>query len=83
MTKKPKIKPKFTTKILTVAHIKVILGLLDGLTNDQIATKLYVQPFTVRAHLRNISERLKVKGRLNIVMKFMELSTQGVLHYAL
>jgi non-specific serine/threonine protein kinase len=48
---------------LTAREIEVLGLLATGLTNAQIAEKLFVSPTTVNAHLRNIYGKLGVKSR--------------------
>jgi non-specific serine/threonine protein kinase len=48
---------------LTAREIEVLRLLATGLTNAQIAEKLFVSPTTVNAHLRNIYGKLGVKTR--------------------
>lgn len=41
---------------------KIVLGLIaEGLRNEDIAEKLFISSHTVRAHRRNINEKLRIK----------------------
>jgi DNA-binding NarL/FixJ family response regulator len=51
-----------------------ILGLLaSGLTNHEIASKLFVSESTVRAHLRTVTQKLGVNNRVHAVARAMQL----------
>ena len=53
---------------LTLAEGEVVRLLLMGLTNRQIASRLYLSPRTVEAHLEHISAKLGVFGRVAIAV---------------
>jgi DNA-binding NarL/FixJ family response regulator len=49
---------------------KEILGLItEGLTNEEMAEKLFISPQTVRNHIKNIYDKLKVHSRAQVVVK--------------
>ncbi len=48
---------------LTVRELDVLNLLADGLTNGEIAQRLWIAPGTVRRHLENIYEKLGVHTR--------------------
>jgi DNA-binding CsgD family transcriptional regulator len=48
---------------LTVREREILEGVANGETNMQIATRLWISPYTVRAHLEHIFEKLNVKTR--------------------
>lgn len=57
--------------LLTPRERQVLDLLCRGLRNKQIATDLSISEPTVKAHLKHISEKLRVKGRLALI-RFVE-----------
>jgi DNA-binding NarL/FixJ family response regulator len=53
---------------LTPKEIEVIKHLLNGLTNDTIATKLGITTRTVKAHIGSIFSKLHVNDRISLVL---------------
>jgi DNA-binding NarL/FixJ family response regulator len=53
---------------LTRREIEVIALICDGLTNQQIADRLFISETTVRHHLTSIFAKLGVRDRLNLVV---------------
>jgi DNA-binding CsgD family transcriptional regulator len=49
---------------LTPAEANVLALLSNGLTNEQIAGKLFVAPATVRTHVYNLFRKLGVRSRV-------------------
>ncbi len=45
----------------------------EGLTNQEIAARLYLSPFTVKAHTRSIYTKLDAHSRTQAVAKAREL----------
>jgi len=54
---------------LSEREIEVLQLISEGLTNQEIATKLYLSLHTVKAHARNIYGKLSVKNRTQAVTK--------------
>jgi LuxR family maltose regulon positive regulatory protein len=52
---------------LTVREVQVLDLLARRLTDREIAETLVISPFTVRRHVRNLSEKLEVHGRRAVV----------------
>jgi DNA-binding CsgD family transcriptional regulator len=48
---------------LTVREREILEAVANGETNAQIAKRLWISPYTVRAHLEHIFEKLNVKTR--------------------
>jgi DNA-binding NarL/FixJ family response regulator len=44
-------------------RLEVLATIADGLTNQEIAEKLFISPKTVAAHLRNIYEKIGAANR--------------------
>ena len=49
---------------LTPREISILELVVDGLTNKEIAAKLYISDNTVKIHLRNILEKLHLQNRI-------------------
>ena len=54
---------------LTERELSVLINLTNGLTNIEIAKKLYISVHTVKAHLEAIYEKLEVTNRVQAAMK--------------
>ncbi|MBE0695688.1 MAG: response regulator transcription factor, partial [Anaerolineaceae bacterium] len=48
---------------LTSREIEVITELADGITNQEIATRLFISENTVKNHIHNILEKLNLHNR--------------------
>lgn len=59
----PAAPPAYDDPGLTARQREVLARLADGLTNDEIARALYVNPSTVKTHLSQIYAKLGVKTR--------------------
>jgi len=57
---------------LSPKEIEVIYLILDGLTNDTIASKLEITPRTVKAHISSIFSKLHVNDRISLVLLLKE-----------
>jgi DNA-binding NarL/FixJ family response regulator len=51
-----------TQKHLTAREIEIIRHIADGLTNNEIATKLFLSRFTIDTHRKNILAKLHLKN---------------------
>jgi LuxR family transcriptional regulator, maltose regulon positive regulatory protein len=54
---------------LSERELGVLQLIADGLTNQDIATQLFLSPHTVKVHARNIYGKLGVKNRTQAVAK--------------
>jgi LuxR family maltose regulon positive regulatory protein len=54
---------------LSERELEVLQLIADGLTNQEISTRLYLSPNTVKTHARNIYSKLGVKGRTKATAK--------------
>jgi DNA-binding NarL/FixJ family response regulator len=54
--------------LLTPREIEIVRMVASGLRNKQIADSLYISEGTVKVHLHNIYERLKVNSRLQMIL---------------
>jgi len=62
---------------LTHREVEIINFLAMGLSNKEIASRLYISESTVKSHLKNIMEKLSVKNRAEIVYKAFK---DGIVH---
>jgi len=51
----------------------VLRQIAEGLTNREIADRLYLSVYTVKAHARSIYEKLEANNRTQAVAKAREL----------
>jgi len=59
--------------LLTERESEVLLLLAAGLSNREIAQRLFISPGTAKVHIHNISEKLNVTGRTKAVARAREL----------
>jgi DNA-binding CsgD family transcriptional regulator len=52
--------------LLTPREIEILRMVADGLRNKEITERLYISEGTVKVHLHNIYEKLKVNSRLQL-----------------
>jgi DNA-binding NarL/FixJ family response regulator len=57
---------------LSEREAEILTLVSNGLANKEIGTKLSISFFTVRAHLRNIYEKLHVRCRAEAVTKYLQ-----------
>ncbi|NCP63768.1 MAG: helix-turn-helix transcriptional regulator [Paraglaciecola sp.] len=65
--------------ILTVKEHKLLQGLINGLSNQQLADSTFLSINTVKTHLKNIYRKLEVNNRAEAVAKAKVLYTQPVI----
>jgi DNA-binding NarL/FixJ family response regulator len=56
-----------TEKQLTPREIEIIRYIADGLTNNEIANKLFLSPVTIDTHRKNILAKLHLKNTATLV----------------
>jgi LuxR family maltose regulon positive regulatory protein len=59
--------------LLSERELEVLHLIAAGLTNREIATRLYLSPYTVKAHARSIYDKLDAHSRTQAVAKAREL----------
>jgi DNA-binding NarL/FixJ family response regulator len=59
-------------KPLTPREREIVLGVARGLRNREIAEQLHITEGTVKIHLHHIYEKLRVKGRVELVLMAQE-----------
>lgn len=62
---------------LTNKEEEVVKLIAQGLSNKQIAKKLYVSERTVKAHLRNMFKKFGVSSRFQLAMRFQNLGVSN------
>lgn len=60
-------RPAFGWDSLTEAEHSVSELVADGLTNREVATRLFLSPHTVDSHLRHIFRKLEINSRVDLV----------------
>lgn len=58
--------------LLSEREIEVLECVRDGLSNGQIAERLFLSPNTIKAHLKNIFHRLNARDRTQAVVVALE-----------
>ncbi|MDY0117113.1 MAG: LuxR C-terminal-related transcriptional regulator [Sulfurimonadaceae bacterium] len=58
----------FLNERLTPQEIEVVSLILEGFTNDAIASSLHITTRTVKAHITSIFTKLRVNDRLSLVL---------------
>jgi NarL family two-component system response regulator LiaR len=67
-----KIQPEKNKYVLTEREKDVLTLLVSGLTNKEIANKLFLSDVTARFHVSNIIHKLGVKNRGQVIKKALE-----------
>jgi two-component system, NarL family, response regulator LiaR len=58
---------------LTVKEQKLLIGLVNGLSNQQLADTAFLSVNTIKTHLKNIYRKLEVSSRTEAVSKAKKL----------
>ncbi len=59
-------------KCVTAREFEILQFVVEGLTNKEIANKLFISPRTVETHRRNLIQKLKVKNTAGLVRYYLE-----------
>lgn len=62
-----------TSPLLSDRELEVLDCMVDGLTTQQISTRLFISENTVKTHIRHIFEKLEVSNRAEAVGKAMQM----------
>jgi len=68
---------KLNTKVLanfTPKEYEIILQIMEGYANKQLAEANFVSLNTIKTHLKNIYDKLEVNSRTQVIVKMRELS---------
>jgi len=65
------------SELLTRKELQVLRLAAEGLTNEQLAERLFVAETTVRTHLRNINVKLDTRGRVEAIAAARKLGLIG------
>jgi ATP/maltotriose-dependent transcriptional regulator MalT len=60
---------KFSEYELSKREIEVLTHLKNGLSNEEIATKMFVSKNTIKTHIKNIYSKLDVRNRIQALKK--------------
>jgi DNA-binding NarL/FixJ family response regulator len=66
---KPEATKAGSPSTLTAREKEILLLITQGMTNDLIASKLFISVQTVRNHIKNIYDKLQVHSRAQVVVK--------------
>jgi LuxR family maltose regulon positive regulatory protein len=72
-TTKPRISEQPPPNVLTGREIEILPLLAEGLSNREIAARLYIAPVTVKTHLQNIYKKLNVNNRIEALKKLRDI----------
>lgn len=61
------------SQLLSDRELEVLTCMVDGLTTQQIAGRLFISENTVKTHVRHIFEKLEVSNRAEAVGKAMQI----------
>ena len=57
---------------LTDREIEIVLQVYQGLSNAEIASKLYVSEITIKKHIQNVFQKVGVKSRTALVHRILD-----------
>ena len=58
--------------VLTDKEKEVVVGLVDGLSYQQIADRLFISVETIRSHIKNIYKKLHVHSKAEVIKKSLK-----------
>jgi DNA-binding CsgD family transcriptional regulator len=77
LVKKEQISPVISAQYhITEREQEIVTFVLQGLSNPEIAEKLYISLSTVKTHLRNIFSKIGVKSRYELIVYLKDYSYQ-------
>ncbi|MFB6522399.1 AAA family ATPase [Streptomyces sp. NPDC056401] len=64
-------RPKSGWESLTSAELRVVRAIVDGRTNREAASMLFLSPHTVDSHLRRVFSKLHINSRVELTKHFI------------
>ncbi|GAA4444276.1 AAA family ATPase [Phytohabitans houttuyneae] len=64
-------RPKSGWESLTTAELRVVRAIVDGRTNREAASVLFLSPHTVDTHLRRVFSKLAINSRVELTKRFI------------
>ncbi|GJF25573.1 BREX system ATP-binding domain-containing protein [Streptomyces sp. HO565] len=64
-------RPKTGWESLTSAELRVVRAIVDGMTNREAASSLFLSPHTVDSHLRRVFSKLNINSRVELTKHFL------------
>lgn len=61
---------------LTDREIQVAKLVCRGFNNEDITAELKIKSGTVKTHIRNIYRRVRIKNKIQMVLKFVDIATK-------
>lgn len=68
----PSQKENQTASVLTRREQEILSYIVSGITNERIASELFISTQTVRNHIKNIYEKLQVHSKAQVVAKALK-----------
>lgn len=68
----PSQKPEQHNSALTRREQEILSYIVSGITNERIASELFISTQTVRNHIKNIYEKLQVHSKAQVVAKALK-----------
>jgi DNA-binding CsgD family transcriptional regulator len=70
-------RPRFGWASLTATELSIAELVAEGMTNRQVAAKLYLSPHTVGFHMRQVFRKLEISSRVDLTRLIVERHTNG------
>jgi DNA-binding CsgD family transcriptional regulator len=64
-------RPRSGWESLTTAELRVVREIVDGRTNREAASVLFLSPHTVDSHLRRVFSKLNINSRVELTKYFI------------
>ncbi|WP_327000747.1 LuxR C-terminal-related transcriptional regulator [Dactylosporangium sp. NBC_01737] len=68
-------RPKSGWESITTAELRVVRAIVDGMTNREAASVLFLSPHTVDTHLRRVFSKLDINSRVELTKHFIAHET--------
>jgi len=70
-------RPRFGWASLTATELSIADLVAEGMTNRQVAAKLYLSPHTVGFHMRQVFRKLEISSRVELTRLIVERHADG------